>query len=146
MRKLFILIVLLFGAPVFVAAAVAEVKLPDGIISTTQAQKMNARGEIILLDIRQPMEWKETGLPKGAVPVTVHRRDFIEAVLKITKGDRTKPIALICATGGRSAMARKFLAGQGFTSVIDVSEGMLGNNYGPGWIRRGQPVMPYKSK
>lgn len=146
MRKLFILIVLLFGAQSFFTGAAAKEKLPDGIISTTQAQTMNAQGKIILLDIRSPQEWKDTGLPSGAVPVTVHRRDFIEAVLKVTKGDRTRTIALICATGGRSAMARRFLAGQGFTSVIDVSEGMLGNHYGPGWIRRGQPVMPYESK
>ena len=145
MRKLVILIALLFGAQGLVVGALAERSLPDGIISTTQAQTMTTQGEIVLLDIRSPQEWKETGLPAGAIPVTVHRRDFIEAVLKILNGDRTKTIALICATGGRSAMARRFLVGQGFTSVIDVSEGMLGNNYGPGWIRRGQPVMPYKS-
>lgn len=146
MRKLIFLIAFLFGAPGLVGGAFAVENLPDGIISTTQAETMNAQGQIVLLDIRSPQEWKETGLPNGAVPVTVHRRDFVAAVLEVTKGDRTKTIALICATGGRSAMARRFLAGQGFTSVIDVSEGMLGNNYGPGWIRRGQPVTPYESK
>lgn len=144
MSRLFIVIVFLGVALGFVTGASAGRELPEGVISTPQAQTMSTRGEIILIDIRSPKEWKETGLPQGAVPVTVHRRDFVAAVLKIAEGDRAKTIALICATGGRSAMARRFLAKQGFTSIIDVSEGMLGNNLGPGWIRRGQPLSPYK--
>ena len=143
MRKLPVVLVLaglVFGLAPDAARAG---RLPPGIISAADAQAMQAKGEIILLDIRSPGEWRETGVPAGAKMVTVHRRDFMAAVLKVTGGDRSKPIALICAIGGRSAMARRFLAKHGFTNVVDVSEGMLGNHRGPGWIRRGQPVPAY---
>ncbi len=122
--------------------AFAEQALPP-ILSTPQAQEMMASGKITLLDIRQPSEWQHTGVAKGAVLLTMHRRDFLEALLELVGNDKTKPIALICATGGRSAMARKFLIEQGFKDVADVNEGMLGNNLGPGWLRRGQPVKAY---
>ncbi len=143
MRMLLVFLVLAGHALGLAPAAAKADQLPPGIISATDALAMQARGEIILLDIRSPGEWKETGVAAGAEMVTVHRRDFLAAVLKVTGGDRNKPIALICAIGGRSAMARRFLSKHGFTNVIDVSEGMLGNHRGPGWIRRGQPVLAY---
>ncbi len=124
------------------ASAVAQQSLPE-IISTPQAQEMMASGKLTLLDIRQPSEWQHTGVAKGAVLLTMHRHDFLEALLRLVGNDKAKPIALICATGGRSAMARKFLIKQGFKDVADVNEGMLGNNRGPGWLRRGQPVQAY---
>ena len=143
MRMLLVLLVVASHAFGFAPGHARADQLPPGIISATDAQAMLAKGEIVLLDIRSPGEWKETGVPAGAKMVTVHRRDFLAAVLKVTGGDKSKPIALICAIGGRSAMARRFLAKHGFTNVIDVSEGMLGNHRGPGWIRRGQPVLAY---
>lgn len=142
--RMFLVVLVLAGLVSGLAPDVATAdRLPPGIISATDARTMQAKGEIILLDIRSPGEWKETGVPAGAEMVTVHRRDFLAAVLKVTGGDKSKPIALICAIGGRSAMARRFLAKHGFTNVVDVSEGMLGNHRGPGWIRRGQPVLAY---
>ena len=52
-----------------------------------------------------------------------------------------KPIALICATGGRSGQLLRALKRAGYTGYIDVSEGMLGSPLGAGWIARGLAVV-----
>ena len=37
----------------------------------------------------------------------------------------------------------ELMAGAGFTSVFDVTEGMIGSSAGPGWIDAGLPVAAY---
>jgi len=98
-------------------------------------------GELLLVDIRQPDEWAETGSPQGAQRLNLRSPDFIDRLSRLAEGDRTRPIALICASGGRSARTAQALTEAGFTNVLDVSEGMLGSAAGPGWIARGLPVI-----
>ena len=97
-------------------------------------------GEVLLLDVRRPEEWEETGVGEGAVPLDLRRDDFTEAVDALLEGDRARPVALICARGARSDRAAARLAAAGFERVIDVPEGMLGSAEGPGWLRRGLPA------
>ena len=62
---------------------------------------------------------------------------------KAVGGDKTRPIALNCAAGVRSARAARILAAYGFKNIQNVSEGMLGRpDAGPGWLKRGLPVSP----
>lgn len=117
-------------------------------LSTEQALAGARRGELLLVDIRSAGEWALTGLPEGAVAITFQdwlwrpRAEFAAELLAALGGDRDRPVALICATGGRSAAAAELLAGAGFSRVHDVPEGMLGSAAGPGWLRRGLPVRP----
>ncbi len=97
--------------------------------------------DLLLIDIRQPEEWSETGSAKGATRLDLRSPDFLDALAALSGGDRNRPIALICASGGRSARMARALTEAGFTSVLDVSEGMLGSSAGPGWIARGLPVV-----
>ena len=97
-------------------------------------------GGLILIDIRRPDEWMETGMPEHAQPIDMRRSDFLDALDKLMGGDRTRSVALICARGVRSDRMSASLAEAGFTSVIDVPEGMLGSPAGPGWLARGLPV------
>lgn len=98
-------------------------------------------GEITLVDIRQPEEWADTGSPLGAHRLDMRRPDFLDRLSTLTEGDRSRPIALICARGGRSAQIARALTEAGFTNVLDVSEGMLGSSAGPGWLARGLPTV-----
>lgn len=118
--------------------------LKAGMISAEEAHARAAKGELVLLDIRTPEEWKETGVGAGAHALTMHQRAqaFIAALDKITGGDKTKPIALICATGGRSADLKPALSRLGYSNIVDVGEGMEGSEYGPGWKKRGLPTVP----
>jgi rhodanese-related sulfurtransferase len=96
---------------------------------------------MILIDIRSPVEWAETGVAQGAIALTMHDAEFPQKIIAILNGSHGTRIGLICATGGRSGSVVSFLAENGFTDVIDVSEGMMGNDRGPGWIARGMPVI-----
>ncbi len=114
------------------------------IISAPEAQAKLKRGEIVLLDIRSPKEWRETGVAKGAWPVSMHESDFAKRINAILAEYPPEQIAVMCAVGGRSKHIADLLERQGITGVIDMSEGMMGNKRGPGWIARGMDVVPLK--
>lgn len=97
--------------------------------------------ELILLDIRSPGEWKETGVAQGAWPVTMHDPSFSTNLQRIIGQHPNTPIGLICATGGRSHYVADVLEKNGLTGVIDISEGMFGNGTNPGWIAHKLPIV-----
>lgn len=117
-------------------------KLPfdETTIDPVTAHKYAISGELTLLDIRRPDEWAATGSGKGAHRLDMRRDDFVSALDSLLEGDRTKPIAVICAGGVRSNLTSQRLKNAGFTNVIDVPEGMLGSSTGPGWLKRGLPL------
>lgn len=113
----------------------------DTTLDAETAFQRAQAGDLLLVDIRQPDEWAETGSPEGAQRLDLRSPDFIERLTALANGDTSRPIALICASGGRSARTTQALTDAGFTSVLDVSEGMLGSSAGPGWLARGLPVV-----
>jgi rhodanese-related sulfurtransferase len=110
------------------------------VLSATEAFAKAATGKITLIDIRTPEEWAETGSGSGAKRLDMRREDFVDTLEKIIGGDKSKPVALICARGVRSSRLSRALRQAGFTNIIDVPEGMLGSYAGPGWLERGLPV------
>jgi len=117
-----------------------------GKVDANEAYHRAQAGDLLIVDVRSPREWQETGLPAGAAAVTIHNPDgaqgFLREMLAAVEGDRSRPVALICARGSRSDRARRFLEAEGFTNVQDVSEGMLGRGDQPGWLARGLPTQP----
>ena len=113
-------------------------------LSPQQAHEAAVSGEVLLIDIRRPDEWARTGVGEGAVPIDMRRQDFEDALTLAVEGDTAQPVALICARGVRSRRMSARLVAAGFTQVIDVPEGMLGSGAGPGWLKRGLPVVAYK--
>lgn len=111
------------------------------IMSAPEAANAVASNEMILIDIRSPGEWTETGVAQGAIALTMHNPDFPQQITAILNADHGKTIGLICATGGRTEYVVSFLSQNGFDDVVDVSEGMMGNDRGPGWIARGMPLI-----
>ena len=132
---------MLMGTLALAAAAAAG---EGGVIAADAAAERAAAGEILVIDVRSPQEWRQTGVAKGARRVTIHDPGglpgFVEAVKAALGGDLGKPIAVICASGNRSTLAQRSLAKAGFTRVLNIKEGMLGGPNGPGWLRRGLPV------
>lgn len=113
-------------------------------LSTPDAHAKTVAGEIFLIDIRRPDEWRRTGVPEGAYPIDMRRKDFIGALADLTGADPTRPIALICARGVRSARLARKLSEVGYSRIIDVPEGMQGSASGPGWLARQLPTSVYK--
>ncbi|MEE8280459.1 MAG: rhodanese-like domain-containing protein [Alphaproteobacteria bacterium] len=115
-----------------------------GVITADAAAERAAAGEILVIDVRSPREWRQTGVAKGARQVTIHDpgglAGFLAAVKAELGGDLERPIAVICAYGNRSTLAQRVLTQAGFTRVLNIKEGMLGGPNGPGWLPRGLPV------
>jgi rhodanese-related sulfurtransferase len=126
------------------APATAAAAGEGGVITADAAAERAAAGEILVIDVRSPREWRQTGVAKGSRRVTIHDPGglpgFVEAVKVALGGDLKRPIAVICATGNRSTLAQRLLAKAGFTRVLNIKEGMLGGANGPGWLPRGLPV------
>jgi rhodanese-related sulfurtransferase len=116
----------------------------DGVLSPPEAMAAARAGKVVMIDVRTPGEWAETGIPAGARAVTWSPADdgaeFAARVLAAVGGDKAAPVALICRSGNRSAKAQAALRSQGFTRVDNIAEGMGGGPAGPGWLARGLPV------
>ncbi len=114
------------------------------VMTADEASVRAEAGEVMLIDLRSPQEWRQTGVPKGARRVTIHDprglKGFVDAMAAAVGGDLEKPVALICARGNRSTLAQKVLREAGFIRVFNIREGFIGGPYGPGWVRRGLPV------
>lgn len=113
-------------------------------ISPAQAHDLASRGDITLIDIRRPDEWRATGIGEGAWGIDMRDEDFIAQLEALVDHQRDTPIALICARGVRSNRMSQRLLDAGFTNIIDVPEGMLGSSAGPGWLSRGLPTEAYQ--
>lgn len=117
-------------------------------IGAEEAYARAAAGELVLIDVRLPREWAATGVPPGAKLIPLQnslglpRSDFADEVVQALGGELGRPIALICARGGRSAFADRALRARGFTEVYNVAEGVLGSSAGPGWLAQGLEVVP----
>ncbi len=116
--------------------------LPE-VLTAEEANRLQKEGKLTIVDIRTPMEWMRSGIPEGARPISVQDPGFLQELMTLMEGDRNRPIALICATGNRSAAVQRYLRENGFGAVANIAEGMMGNFFAPGWIRGGLPVSAY---
>jgi len=100
-------------------------------------------GEVTIIDVRRPDEWKSSGLIEGSHPVMFFDKDGrydvadwlsrIDAIV-----DRDQPIALICARGVRSSTIANLLDKKlGFTAVHNVTGGMVD------WVKEQRPVVAW---
>lgn len=68
-------------------------------------------GDVQLVDVRTPEEYAEGHIP-GAININVFDNDFIDEALKYL--DKSKPVAVYCKSGRRSADAATKLSKNGF--------------------------------
>jgi glyoxylase-like metal-dependent hydrolase (beta-lactamase superfamily II)/rhodanese-related sulfurtransferase len=87
------------------------------------------RDEVQVLDVRERGEWDDGHIP-GAVHAPYHDLTAVPDGL-----DAGAPIAVICESGQRSAIAASLLLRHGARRVIHVADGGVGT-----WRRRGWPV------
>ena len=143
---------LMVGLTMLIGVFILDARLASAnhrIMTADEAKVRLERGQMMLIDVRSPQEWRQTGIAPGASTVTIHDPGglpgFVEAVKVTVSGDLDKVIAVICASGDRSTIAHQALTEAGFTRVMNIREGMLGGPYGPGWLPRGLPVEPCRN-
>lgn len=147
----------MFAQRLTVAAAAALILLSISACSPEAGPTLTASeafekaqvGQLTLIDIRRPDEWRQTGIAEGALRINmVHPQGvtgFVQQVGAELDGQRDTPIGLVCRTGNRTTHMQKALQEAGFTQVYNIKEGMVGSAAGPGWIARGLPVEPCKT-
>lgn len=116
----------------------------DSSITLTppEALAAAAAGDILLVDIRRPDEWRRTGVAEHAVLIDM-RTDNFAAQIKTARRSQTQPVAVICARGVRSARVTQALIDAGLEPILDIPEGMLGSSDGPGWLKRDLPTIDF---
>ncbi|HJW29645.1 MAG TPA: rhodanese-like domain-containing protein [Saprospiraceae bacterium] len=93
-------------------------------------QTIKEQPEKVILDVRTPEEYAEGHLA-GALNVNWEGDHFDQQVAGL---DKSKPVMVYCAAGGRSAAASKHLAKKGFKQVFNLEDGM------EDWAQKGYPV------
>jgi glyoxylase-like metal-dependent hydrolase (beta-lactamase superfamily II)/rhodanese-related sulfurtransferase len=83
--------------------------------------------DVQLLDVRERSEWEQGAIP-GSTHVPYHDIHAIPDGL-----DGGRPIAAICSSGQRSALAASLLARFGAEQVIHVADGGVGTWQSKGW-------------
>ena len=135
--RLLVLFIVIFFLPTAVAA---------DDLSADRAHRLAAEGKLLLVDVRHPQEWQQTGVAEVAQTVSIHDPAglpaFLAKISALASEAPGRPIAFICATGVRSDFATKLLHQQGFDQVFNVREGMLGSSAGAGWLKQGLPTRP----
>lgn len=84
----------------------------------------------ILLDVRTPSEVAQKTIG-GASTVNLRDSGFRA---KVARMDKTAPVFVYCAAGGRSKQAARILLEQGFSEVYDLQGGITA------WTQAGLPV------
>ncbi|MHB1083439.1 MAG: rhodanese-like domain-containing protein [Thiobacillus sp.] len=116
----------------------------DSTLTAPDAYAMAQSGNLTLIDVQRPDEWRDTGIAQGAIHIdmtsTQGAAGFVQQTIDKLNGNMHEPIGLISQAGNRSENAQQTLHSAGFTHVYNIKEGMLGSSAGPGWIARGLPV------
>lgn len=85
----------------------------------------------ILLDVRSDGEWAEGHLPQASY-IPFQAPDFADQLAAL---DKSRPVLVYCASGGRSARAMNILNQSGQTEVYNLLGGIRA------WSAAGQPVV-----
>jgi len=98
-------------------------------VDVEELREMTADGGVQILDVREDREWRA-----GRIPGSVHEpyhdiHDLPEGI------DADRPVAAICMSGQRSAVAASQLQRFGAQHVLHVVPGGVGT-----WERRGYPI------
>ena len=98
-------------------------------ISPQQAFELLSRGEVEVIDVRDPSEWAGGHLP-GAQLVPLERLRASPSELR----DREN-ILFVCAAGVRSQTAARIAASLGVKTIYNLSSGTRG------WVKAGFPLV-----
>ncbi len=103
---------------------------PISRLGTLSAAELNERlNRFVVLDVREPSEWKKEGTIKGAEKVFFgHLREKADSL------ERNRRFAVTCSVGNRGSTAASILKQKGFIEVYNVLGGMAA------WTSLGYPV------
>ena len=87
-------------------------------IAPAEAAKRVADGQAVLIDVREPKEWAETGVAAPAALLALSDLNGDRTQWKgFLEKNRDKELILYCRTGNRSGRAAKLLAEEGYRTL-----------------------------
>jgi rhodanese-related sulfurtransferase len=92
-------------------------------ITPAQAKEMMAKGNVLVVDVRDAPEVEKSGRVAGAVHVSRGMLEFradAETPYHDKNFAKDKTIILYCASGGRSALSGKVLKDMGYGHVYNL--------------------------
>lgn len=89
---------------------------------------------LILIDVRTPGEWADTGVPANAKCKALQDSDFVDYVRFCQEGAENLPVALFCLSGTRSLKAAKTVQKAGVENIQIVRGGL------EAWRKAGLPL------
>jgi rhodanese-related sulfurtransferase len=92
-------------------------------ITAQQAKDMIAKGNTLLIDVRDAPEIEKSGKVAGAVHVSRGMLEFRadpESPYYDKNFDKSKTVIVYCASGGRSALSGKVLKEMGYGQVYNL--------------------------
>lgn len=112
-----------------------DILLPDDMagdeISVEELKALVDRGtDFLLLDVREPHEHERCRIP-GSVLIPLG-----ELPRRVGELDRSRPLAVYCRSGARSARAVRLLREGGFATAVSVAGGIFA------WSERIDPSIP----
>lgn len=99
----------------------------------TAYEGLSSNSEAQIVDVREPSEWLNTGVPVGAVLIPLGELEARAA----TELAKDKPVYVICNSGNRSRAGSEILIGLGYGEVYNVDGGIRA------WLAEGLPVESY---
>lgn len=130
---------LIAGAAVFLLPCLARAQNALAAMTVGDVREGLQAGRLLLIDIRTPAEWTDTGVPAGALKLDAESDGFEVRLAGIRLDNPGKRIVLIDRSGGLSASVQAKLAGRGWRDLAVVRGGMLGPG---GWLAEKLPVVP----
>ena len=121
------------------------VSMPVVLGQATPADLLRAQKEgVVIVDIRRPDEWSQTGIIAGAETITAFETNgslhpkFQQKFMALMPSSDT-PVLLYCRSGNRTTNLGNALVEQlGFSQVTHLSDGILG------WKADGHETIDYK--
>jgi rhodanese-related sulfurtransferase len=92
-------------------------------ITPAQAREMIAKGDTLVVDVRDAPEIEKSGKIAGAIHVSRGMLEFRadpESPYHDKNFDKSKRLILYCASGGRSALSAKVLKDMGYDRVYNL--------------------------
>jgi rhodanese-related sulfurtransferase len=92
-------------------------------VTPAEAKEMIAKGNTLVVDVRDAAEVANSGKVAGAVHVSRGMLEFRadpESPAHDKAFDKSKTVIVYCASGGRSALSGKVLKDFGYTNVFNL--------------------------
>lgn len=89
-------------------------------LNNEQFNALRKNKDVQVVDVRTDKEIAEGKIP-NSIHIDYFRKDFIEECKR--KLDKSKPVLLYCAAGGRSYTAMENLKKAGFKKIYDLKNG-----------------------